>query len=75
MKVELERLCANCQASHPSEPVFSEYMICLKDPDFEPYLDDIIDRQDFSRCAHLIESKKFDSGQEVCSEFDPVADY
>ncbi len=75
MKGELERLCANCHGSHPAEPAYSEYAICLHDPEFEPYLDDIIDRQDFSRCAHLIESKRFDWGQEACSEFDPVADY
>lgn len=51
---EWEHICANCNLVHPSEPFESDFAICLHDPEFEPYLDDILDKQDFSRCQHLV---------------------
>lgn len=68
----LEPLCRNCQAAHPSEPVESDFAICLNAPELEPFLDDILERQDFSRCQDLVERLRFPWGQEGCEEFDPV---
>ena len=69
---ELERLCCNCHAGHAAEPFQSEFGICLKAPDFEPYLDDILERQDFSRCQDLVLRNRFTWDREVCEDFEPV---
>ena len=72
--VELERLCCSCNYGFPSELGDSKYAICLHDPEFEPYLDDILERQDFSRCRQLVKDKRFGWDQEACTFFDPVED-
>lgn len=69
---ELERICMNCNASFPSEPYGSDFAICLNDPEFEPYLDDLLENQDFSRCQELVRQKRFSWEQEACPDFDPV---
>jgi len=74
MENELERFCGNCQASHPAEPFQSDFAICLNDPELEPYLDDILERQDFSGCQGLIKRIRFGWDREVCDDFDPVED-
>ena len=74
MENELEPFCGNCQSSHPAEPFQSDFAICLNDPEFEPYLDDILERQDFSRCQSLVKRKRFGWDREVCDDFDPVED-
>ena len=68
---EPERICDNCSNGHPAEPTETEFAICLLDPDFEPYLDDILDRQDFSRCAELVARKRFLFEREACDRFEP----
>ncbi|MCK5651707.1 MAG: hypothetical protein KAJ42_10035, partial [Gemmatimonadetes bacterium] len=74
MENELEHFCGNCQASHPAEPFQSDFAICLNDPELEPYLDDILERQDFSGCQGLIKRKRFGWDREACDDFDPVED-
>jgi hypothetical protein len=69
---ELERICTNCNSSFPSEPYGSDFAICLNDPEFEPYLDDLLENQDFSRCQELVRQKRFPWEQEACPDFDPV---
>ena len=69
---ELEKICANCNSSFPSEPYGSNYAICLNDPEFEAYLDDLLDNQDFSRCQELVKQKRFPWNQEACPDFDPM---
>ncbi len=67
---ELERICGNCNYSFPSESGGSELAICLNDPVFEPYLDALLENQDFSRCLHLVEEKCFAWEHKACAEFD-----
>ena len=69
---ELDKICGNCNCSFPSEPFGSDFAICLNDPDLEPYLDDMLENQDFSRCHNLIKQKRFSWEQEACPRFDPV---
>ncbi|MBC8431035.1 MAG: hypothetical protein ISR61_10010 [Desulfobacteraceae bacterium] len=69
---DLERICGNCNYSFPSEPFGSDFAICLNDPDLEPYVDDMLENQDFSRCQNLIKQKRFSWEQEACPDFDPV---
>ncbi|MBF0547598.1 MAG: hypothetical protein HQM08_24375 [Candidatus Riflebacteria bacterium] len=72
MKEELERCCCNCNNSFPAEPVSSDYLICLNDPEFVPFIDDLLEKDDFSFCEELIRRKRFPVEQEACSNFDPV---
>ena len=69
---ELEHICANCNFVHPSEPYGSDFAICLHDPEFEPYIDDILDKQDLSRCQHLVSRKRFAWESKACEHFDPI---
>ena len=69
---EIERVCTDCNYCLPSEPFESDFAICLRDPAFEPYLDVILENQDFSRCRHIIKQKRFSWEQEACPDFDPV---
>ena len=71
---ELVRVCSNCNYSFPSEPCGSDFAICLNDPEFEPYLDELSENQDFSRCQDLVKQKRFSWEQEACPDFDPVED-
>lgn len=73
-ELELLRVCTNCHRSFPSESFGSDFAICLNDPEFEPYLDDLIENQNFSRCRHLVKQKRFSWEQEACPDFDPVED-
>ena len=69
---ELERICMNCNHAFPSEPFVSDFAICLNDPEFEPYLDALLENQDFSRCQELVEQKRFSWEQGACPDFDPA---
>ncbi len=71
---ELAKDCGNCNYSHPSERAYSDNAICLRDPEFEPYLEAIIEKQDFSSCGHLVKEKRFPWDSEACPHFDPIAD-
>ena len=72
MEDKLERVCGNCNNFFPDTFELTENGICLADEAFEPFLDDLLDRGDFSRCRKLIEVKRFHHQQEVCSLFDEV---
>ena len=69
---ELLKVCTNCHCAFPSEPFASDFAICLNDPELEPYLDEILEKQDFSRCQELVKKKRFSWEQEACPDFDPV---
>ena len=73
MDEELERICINCHSYYPDrldEP--TEFGICLNDSDFEPYLDELLEKQNFNCCKELIARKKFDGNREVCQDFEMV---
>lgn len=74
MEDNLEHICSNCQAAHPSEPFQSDFAVCLNAPELEPYLDDILERQDFSHCRGLVERIRFPWDQDACDDFDPIED-
>jgi len=70
MDEELERICMNCQSYYPDrldEP--TEFGICLNDIDFEPYIDQLLEKQNFNCCKELIARKKFDGNREACEDF------
>ena len=74
MQDHVERVCCNCNAVHPAEPFQSEFAICLNAPEFELHLDDILERQDFSRCQDLAFRNRFAWDREACEDFDPIED-
>lgn len=68
----LDRICTNCNYSYPAERGGSDESICLRDADFEPYVDRLLARGDYACCADLIKEKRFPSDRDACDEFDPV---
>ncbi len=70
MDDELERICVNCNNFFPDTFELTENGICLADEAFAPYVDDLLERGDFSRCRKLIKMKRFHQQQEVCSLYD-----
>jgi len=70
---EMERICFNCGAFFPANfEITDEYGVCLNDPEFEPFVDDILKYQTYASCQELVDRKKFSGEREACSEFEPV---
>jgi len=73
MDKELEKICMNCQSYYPDrldEP--TEFGICLNDIDFDPYIDELLEKQNFNCCKELIARKKFDGNREACEDFEMI---
>ena len=70
MKEELEKICMNCESFLPLSLKGSyDFGICLNDDAFEPFIEDIMEREDYSRCRDLIDEKKFDGDRDVCDNY------
>jgi len=71
MTGQLEKICANC---HSFRPVFYEQDydrgICLQDPVFDPYLDEIVEKDSFEGCRQLVREKMFSGEREACDLYD-----
>lgn len=68
-----ERNCANCNYFFPyllHGP--SEYGICLNDPEFEPYIDELLENENYDSCKGLIEEKKYDGNEHSCEDFEMI---
>jgi hypothetical protein len=68
-----ERNCANCNYFFPyllQGP--SEYGICLNDPEFEPYIDELLENENYDSCHGLIEEKKYDGNEHSCEDFEMI---
>lgn len=66
-----KRICLNCNQFLPSnmeEP--TEYGICLNDEDFEPFIEELLEKSNYASCQGLINSKKFLNDQEACGNFE-----
>ena len=68
---ELDAVCGNCNHSFPAEAGGSIFGICLKDPEFDPYIERLLEN-DFACCAKLIRRKRFMLDRQACSDFDPI---
>mgnify|MGYP006297964055 CR=1 FL=1 len=71
MNETLERICAHCEHCFPDRAGPTVYGVCILDPVFEPFQDDIWECR-FERCRELVAEKKFDVNREACPEFEPV---
>lgn len=67
-----ECICADCHSFFPDTFDIIEFGICLADPAFEPYLDELIDHGNFDVCRQLIEEKHFPGNREACPQYDEV---
>jgi len=63
----------NCQSYYPDRlDEATEFGICLNDSDFEPYLDELLEKQNFNCCKELIARKRFNGDREACQNFEMV---
>jgi len=70
---DMETICLNCGAFFPASfEMPDDFGICLNDPEFDPFLDDILDHEDFTSCKELVERKKFNGEREACTDFEPI---
>jgi hypothetical protein len=61
----------NCQSYYPDRlDEETEFGICLNDSDFEPHIDELLEKQNFNCCKELIARKRFDGNKEVCQDFE-----
>jgi len=73
MDEKLERICMNCNNYYPDrldEP--TEFGICLNDIDFEPYIDELLEKQNFDCCKELIARKRFNGSRKACEDFEMI---
>jgi len=71
MKIEEEKTCINCNYFFPyfvKGP--TEEGICLNDPVFEPYIDELLENQNYKICLDLVKSKKFNGNDNTCEKFE-----
>ncbi|WP_045212151.1 hypothetical protein [Desulfonatronovibrio magnus] len=63
--------CIDCTHCLPDGQGPTHMGICLLDPEFEPYLDEILEFN-FENCHSLIKKKSFDFKCEGCPDFSPI---
>ncbi len=66
-----EYTCADCERCLPDRDGPTTSGICLLDPEFEPYLEEIMEL-DFTNCHRLVQKKSFDFNREACSDYTPA---
>lgn len=72
-KEKLERVCFNCNQFFPSTmEEATEYGICLSDKDFEPFIEELLDKSNYSSCQDLINSKKFLGDRKGCETYEEM---
>ena len=74
MKKEvIERICFNCNQFFPaSMDEETEYGICLKDGDFEPFIDELLENSNYSSCQNLVNTKKFLGERKGCENYEEI---
>ncbi len=63
--------CIDCEHCFPDSDGMTSMGICLLNPEFEPFLEDILELE-FEKCQSLIRKKRFDSNREACPNFSPL---
>ena len=70
---KLERVCYNCNQFFPSTmEEATDYGICLSDRDFEPFIEELLDKSNYSSCQDLVDSKKFKGDREGCETYEEM---
>jgi len=63
-----DNICADCNHCLPDKDGPTSYGICLLDPEFDPFEEEIMELN-FRNCRELVKKKRFDLNQEACSQF------
>lgn len=67
----MKRICCDCNYFIPlfwDQP--TEYGICINDKEFEPYLEKILENENWEACKELVEKKKFLGDKSACPDFE-----
>ncbi len=68
---ETEKTCFDCVDFFPTlidGPTADG--ICLKDKEFEPFIDELLGKENYACCLELIKRKKFDGNRDACPAFE-----
>ncbi len=68
-----DSICIDCEHCLPDSDGPTSKGICLLDPEFEPYIEEIMEL-DFKNCQRLVRKKSFDFNCRACSDFSPAED-
>ena len=69
----IDGICKNCNNFIQSpDDLMSNLGICLMDDAFEPFMDEILENADFSRCYELYKNKCFSGEREACNEYEEL---
>ncbi|RQD70061.1 MAG: hypothetical protein D5S00_05025 [Tindallia sp. MSAO_Bac2] len=66
--MEFDRICQNC-GSFFQDMDDINLGVCLNDKVFEPFIDEILDSEDFSNCHELYLQKRYNGEKEACEDF------
>ena len=69
--MDYEKTCQNCGSFFQDIDDY-EYGICMKDEEFEPYLDEIIESENFLSCRELYLRKRIEGLTEGCEQFEEI---
>ncbi|GAB6183352.1 hypothetical protein [Thermodesulfovibrio hydrogeniphilus] len=70
---EMEKICFYCNHFFfDKSKKETEYGICLLDEEFDPFIEEILEKADKASCRDLIERKKFKCDREACEKFEPA---
>ena len=68
---DFDRVCGNCHGFFPFMPnTPCDDMVCLWDPEFEPYWDEILAKESLDCCRELAERKRRPMDHEPCAKFE-----
>jgi len=70
-EIELDRTCQNC-SSFFQDSEDMDFGICMNDKIFEPYIDEILEGENFSSCHELYLQKRFEGVKEACEQFEII---
>ncbi len=69
--MELDKICQNC-SSFFQDIENMDLGVCLNDEKFLPFLDAIIENQDFSSCRELYLQERYDGRKEPCEHYEEI---
>lgn len=71
--IEYDRTCQNCTYFF-SDSEDMDFGICMNEKIFEPYLDEIIESENFSCCHELYLQNRLEGLTEACEQFEEIPD-
>jgi len=73
VKIGESKICINCNYFFPYPlNVASEFGICLNDKMFEPYIEELLENENYDSCKELIIKKKFNGNENCCKDFEMI---